>query len=38
MLYKISHEFELMVKVGKLIQKFENTFFGMTSLKKWLSK
>jgi hypothetical protein len=28
----------LMVKMGKLVQKFENHFFGMNSLKKWLNK
>jgi hypothetical protein len=28
----------LMVKMGKLVQKFENRFSGMTSQKKWLNK
>jgi hypothetical protein len=29
---------DLMVKMGKLVQKFENRFFRMNSLKKWLNK
>jgi hypothetical protein len=29
---------DLMVKMGKLVQKFKNRFFGMNSLKKWLNK
>jgi hypothetical protein len=28
----------LMVKMGKLVQKFENYFFGTNSQKKWLNK
>jgi hypothetical protein len=31
-------EFELMVKMGKLIWKFENLFFGNEIPKKWLNK
>jgi hypothetical protein len=27
-----------MVKIKKLVQKFKNPFFGITSLNKWLSK
>jgi hypothetical protein len=29
---------DLMVKMDKLVQKIENRFFGMASLKKWLNK
>jgi hypothetical protein len=29
---------DLMVKMGKLVEKFENRFLGMNSLKKWLNK
>jgi hypothetical protein len=28
----------LMVKMGKLVQKFKKCFFGMNSLEKWLNK
>jgi hypothetical protein len=34
----ITLEFDLMVKVGKLIHKFKNSFFEITSLKKLLNK
>jgi hypothetical protein len=27
-----------MVKMGKLVQRSENYFFGISSLKKWLNK
>jgi hypothetical protein len=30
---RINQEFDVMVKIDKLAQKFENLFFGMTSLK-----
>jgi hypothetical protein len=35
---KISSKFELMVKVGKLVQKFKNLFFRNDIPEKWLNK